>query len=440
MAAETHSGQRARLLAAVVRVSAEHGYASATVARVIEQAGVSRASFYEHFADRADCFLAGVAEVEGRALEDLRRKTEGRAAGEAVAAALTALVELARKRPLEARCLMNETMAGGPRALAARERGIQAIARLIEQAHADAGAEARVPAAAAEVLVGATYRLLAARLRAGEPRLAGLGEELARWAGAYAQPARAQRWQRLDSLAAPARSPFLARAPLEAPPALAPGRPARPKAAVAENHRLRIVFATAELIRAHGYGETSVAAITRAAGVDGRAFYRVFKGREEAVAATHAFFFQNAMAVAAGAFFAFEQWPRRVWEAGRTLLQLLAQNPALTHACVVEGHAGAPASVRRLEELQAGFTIFLQEGYRQQPPDGVEAPSRVALEAIAHANFELIHRQARSDPHALAGLEGRFAFTCLAPFLGAARAGELVEELRRQPRGADEAG
>ena len=50
--------QRLRLLDAVARVVADKGYGGATVADVIALAGVSRRTFYEHFAGLEDCFLA----------------------------------------------------------------------------------------------------------------------------------------------------------------------------------------------------------------------------------------------------------------------------------------------------------------------------------------------------------------------------------------------
>lgn len=50
--------QRLRLLDAVARVVADKGYGAATVADVIALAGVSRRTFYEHFAGLEDCFLA----------------------------------------------------------------------------------------------------------------------------------------------------------------------------------------------------------------------------------------------------------------------------------------------------------------------------------------------------------------------------------------------
>jgi AcrR family transcriptional regulator len=227
----------------------------------------------------------------------------------------------------------------------------------------------------------------------------------------------------------PARSPFLAPAPLRAPQALKPGRPRRSAPPVSENQRLRIIFATVEIISRDGYAGVSVAAIARAAGVERRAFYALFTDKQSAVTAVHEFVFQNLMAVTAGAFFAAEEWPRRIWEAARAFTQFLEQNPALTHAAIVEGHVGAAAGVKRLEELLLGFTIFLQEGYGYEPHRQGSPPSRVALQTIAHANFEILYRQARSDRTNMAELVAPLAYVTLAPFVGVARAGELIEEM-----------
>jgi AcrR family transcriptional regulator len=50
--------QRERLFAAMVASTASKGYPATTVADLIALAGVSRATFYEHFDDKAHCFRA----------------------------------------------------------------------------------------------------------------------------------------------------------------------------------------------------------------------------------------------------------------------------------------------------------------------------------------------------------------------------------------------
>src|ERR1700722_14668338 len=70
---EVDDFQRARIVSAMIEVSAELGYLGAAVAPVVARAGVSRRTFYELFDGREDCFLAafewGVAQVRSVVLE-----------------------------------------------------------------------------------------------------------------------------------------------------------------------------------------------------------------------------------------------------------------------------------------------------------------------------------------------------------------------------------
>ncbi len=50
--------QRERLLAAMLRATAELSYREVSVQEVLDRAGVSRPTFYEHFDNKEDCFLA----------------------------------------------------------------------------------------------------------------------------------------------------------------------------------------------------------------------------------------------------------------------------------------------------------------------------------------------------------------------------------------------
>src|SRR4051812_12390409 len=64
--------QRGRLMAAVTELLAERGYAGLKVADIARVAGVSLATFYEHFADKTECMYAAYelfAEVLGGAAQ-----------------------------------------------------------------------------------------------------------------------------------------------------------------------------------------------------------------------------------------------------------------------------------------------------------------------------------------------------------------------------------
>jgi AcrR family transcriptional regulator len=419
-----------RLLSASVLTIAEHGYEHATVAHVIAVAGISRATFYEHFASKEACFLAALEDVERSILAAVIAGIEAQSEQSALAAAIASLVSFAQEHPAPARLLMNATMAAGPGALDARDHGVGAIARLIDSAEQWADPVTRAPVLPTEILIGTAYRLLGSRLRRGEHRQEAVQEDLLDWVADYEDPTGRARWRAPATPPAAERAALLARAPLRTPAPLAPGRPRGSSSSVAENHRQRIIFATAEVIRRDGYPAASVAEITRAAQVDSRVFYSLFAGKHDAFRALREFAFQHAMAVTAGAFFAVEQWPRRIWEAARAFTHFLEQNRTLADACLIESDAGGPETVQRFEDLVAGCTIFLQEGYQYQPHSNGSPPSRVALDAIAQAELEIIYRRIRgSSGLDVAELAGQLAYVCLAPFVGAARAIELIDEI-----------
>jgi AcrR family transcriptional regulator len=426
---DRESTRRERLLSAMIDVATTDGYAAATVARVVVRAGVSRPSFYEHFIEKEDCFLAALAGVQEQMLAQVTRAVRGEGPEQAAGAAVAALIDFADSKAAMGRLAMSEALAGGPRALDARDRGIEEIARTVEQAFAQVPAGRSIPDVPLATTIGAVQRLLASRLRRGERGLARMQKDLLGWLSSYEQPAGEHRWRTLAPSPPPARSSFVARIPLRAPPPPAPGRARLSEGRVAENQRQRIVFATAELVARKGYAATTVAEIAKHSKLDGRVFYRLFADKQDAFAAVHELAFQRTMAVTAGAFFAGGQWPERVWEAGRAFTQFIAQNPTLTHASLIEGHAGDPARVQRLEDLLGAFTIFLQEGYEHGTHGA--PPTRLAVEAIAAANFEIVYRQARwhGATADMAGLLTHLSHICLAPFLGSARANELIDEL-----------
>src|SRR2546430_4460155 len=59
---EVELSQRARLLQAATEAVAEQGYVNTTVADILARAGVSRATFYQLFSDKEDCFNAAYRE------------------------------------------------------------------------------------------------------------------------------------------------------------------------------------------------------------------------------------------------------------------------------------------------------------------------------------------------------------------------------------------
>ncbi|HTA36213.1 MAG TPA: TetR/AcrR family transcriptional regulator [Solirubrobacteraceae bacterium] len=424
---EQRDGQRERLLQAIVEEAGERGLEQTTIAHVIARAGVSRPTFYGHFSDRQACVLQALRGVQAALLAQIAQAISRQEPQRATHATIVALLEFAEAQPAAARMLLNEALAGGSEVLDARDEGLAATVALIDAAHRSLPDASPLPDLPAELLVGAVHRVLASRLRRGERGLLSLQDDLLAWIDSFQRPIAEHRWSHGRAFPPPARSAFLPEAPLRPPLPLASGRPRRSAGAIAENQRLRIIFATAAVIAERGYSISSVAEIIRAAGVDARVFYSLFSDKQDALMAVHELGFQRTMAVTAGAFFAAEEWPTRIWEAVRAFTQGLDQNPSFSRVGLVEGHAGRPETVQRLEDLMAGFTIFLQEGYQYAASNG-RGPSTLGLEAIAAANMELLYRRARADAQVAAQLPA-IAYCCLTPFISPGRADQVIDEL-----------
>jgi AcrR family transcriptional regulator len=431
-AAACRSSQRQRLLGAVTDLASRDGYTAVTVGQVIARAGVSRATFYESFINMEACFVAALAPICRRLLAGIRSAVASDCAEHAVVRATHALLVFASSRPTQARLLMNDSLTGASRLRSVRDGFIDDAAAIIEDAHGRAGSSAIIPDLPPRLLVGVSCRLIAARLHEGPDgsHLRGLHEELNSWADAYRLPLARHHWPTVTALAPAARSPFLPPGALCAPSAMVPSRRRAREGALAENQWSRIVFATAELIRRDGYAAATVARIAAAAGVDTRAFYRLFADKQQAFTAGCELLFRHAIAAAAGAFVGGEDWPDRLWEAARALAQYADGNTTLAYVALVESHTGSSSPSRRAQDIARASTIFLQDGLAYlpgDPPGALSQPSEVVLEAIGMAVFELAYRHARQAGEvALSTLVAPMVFIALVPFLGADAASEFV--------------
>ena len=110
------SGQRERLLAATERLMAEKGCAGTTIEGIVKAAGVSSVTFYEHFSDKEECFVAAFdREVRSCAPSCGEAAPAELPWGERVRAGLGALLAAVDAEPARARLCFVEAQKGGPR-------------------------------------------------------------------------------------------------------------------------------------------------------------------------------------------------------------------------------------------------------------------------------------------------------------------------------------
>jgi AcrR family transcriptional regulator len=160
---------RQRILVAMAEVVAKRGYQGTTIEHIVKRAGVSRATFYEHFENREDCLLAGFAD----AAVELQRRMEAAAAKapawpERVRAALTAFLDYSAANPAIARTCIVESVTAGPVAMEHYERALQTFVPLFRQGRETEEATGELPDDLEDLIIGGLVWMVHQRLLRNE--------------------------------------------------------------------------------------------------------------------------------------------------------------------------------------------------------------------------------------------------------------------------------
>lgn len=133
--------QRERLLAAMTSAVAEKGYANTAVADVIQRAGVSRATFYQLFTDKDDCFRATfeafaerLATLMGAVLEGVRLAGAEDPMTKLDRVITTYLAVLHSARELS-KVFLVEVYAAGPEVIAQRQASLERFIDVVAETH-----------------------------------------------------------------------------------------------------------------------------------------------------------------------------------------------------------------------------------------------------------------------------------------------------------------
>ena len=122
--------RRELILAAMVRVVGSKGYKETSVADVIEEAGTSRTTFYKHFDDKHECFLAAYDMLVEQVFAEVVANCDSEQPWlERMEKGLSTIVDLFAVDPKLARTAVVEVAAAGADA---RQRHWNAVARFTE--------------------------------------------------------------------------------------------------------------------------------------------------------------------------------------------------------------------------------------------------------------------------------------------------------------------
>jgi len=160
--------QRQRILDAIADVAGLAGYSAMSVEEIIGAAGVSRRTFYDHFNDKEDAFLAALDATSREMLDRVRTASDASETfGGCVRDCLAAFLEFVAEKPRYAEILIVEVLAAGPAAVACRNELMQTVTEMLRRGAARAAKGGRPPELTAETIIGGIYEVVYSRVLQG---------------------------------------------------------------------------------------------------------------------------------------------------------------------------------------------------------------------------------------------------------------------------------
>ena len=358
----------------------EKGYAATTVSDVIRRAGVSRKAFYEHFANKEECFLAtydSIAAVGRRGVSMAFRRAEG--LPDSVQAALGELIELAIARPQALRVLMVEIGAAGPAGIERREQLVVRYEDFLRESLGLPAGPGAIPNPILRGVVGGILHVIYTHLRRGERKqLRRRLPDLVNWATSYwpapesiltlVDPTPQELHLDLTGGGRAAPGSLSLGAATSRRRRLPRGENGMPRSFVVHSQRERILDAVTNLTARGGYAALTVEGIAAEASVSLQAFYEHFSDKEDAFLVAYEIGQDKALALVERAYDAQPDWRYGVRAGLAALFNFLAGEPAFAHMAMIDVLAATERTSARAFKGAAPYAQMLQ-------PDPEHAPN-----------------------------------------------------------------
>jgi AcrR family transcriptional regulator len=161
--------QRQRLVDAVPRVVAKHGYEAMSVADIVKAAAVSRNAFYNNFGDKQECFAAAHEACQERLLAILEQPCErGSSVEERVETALGAALAVLAAEPQVARLLFVEAPAASEEVALRYHEWLRRYGVLLRSTVPGAPAKSSLAVEMDQVIVGGIASRIASEVLQGQ--------------------------------------------------------------------------------------------------------------------------------------------------------------------------------------------------------------------------------------------------------------------------------
>jgi len=388
--------QRERLFAAMVAVTARKSYATTSVADLVEASGVSSRSFYEHFRDKEDCFLATMDEILAitQTLAEQALESDG-AAPERAQRAVRALVAMAAAQPASAKlCSVTAFCAGeAPRQRIAA--AVTDLSALIQRGLDEIPERGGMPAEITQAIFGGVSLVLYRRLARDEVEsLEEVGARLCDWVVSIPPPPKTLRpkARRRRAMAGGGPPPLAAHVPAE-----------------------RILRGFAAVVTEKGYNATTIADVAARAHISQNTFYKHFRDKAGALEAVLDSSGAQMLAATLPAVRREPQWPGVVRVAFEALCAFMAAEPVFAYLREVEVYAIGPEVVAQRDRTRSEIVQMVATvGEPEQEFDPI------ALEATLGAFQSLLYsRLVDGRTRDLPEVPPIVTYLTLAPALGA---------------------
>jgi AcrR family transcriptional regulator len=396
--------QRERLFAAVVANCEEKGFDATSVEDLLRTSGVSRATFYEQFDDKLDCFRAAEDEMVAAAISAVADEFGGE--GDAILrprAALEAFIRLIVAQPAAARMCLVESYAAGETGISPVRRAIDWIILLGRDAAEQMPDRAEMPPEVLRGIIGGLYQVIYGRLlERRQDELPDLVPGLWKWAMSFPSPAR----------------------PLRRPGRLIVARPistAPPFASYSPEQRIIRGFAAA--VAKKGYPATTIADIAAAASISQTTFYEHFEGKEDALGAALDSSGAQLLAAVMPAVRRADDWRIALRICFEEMCGFLASEPAFASLRTVDIYGAGPAAIASRDEIGRQMVGALLEPALKAGVNATDLMIEASAGAVYGVMFEGVWKGKTADLPRLAPFLTYFA---LAPFIGAEEACEVA--------------
>jgi len=199
---------------------------------------------------------------------------------------------------------------------------------------------------------------------------------------------------------------------------------------IARSQRERLLEAAIRVVAEKGYAATTVADLTRQAGISRTTFYAMFDDKEGCFLAAYDGIVDALVRRVAAAYEGEGEWPQRARAGLAALLEALAEEPEVARLALVDVGSAGPAAQRRFRAAMQRLTPFFDEG-RDFAPGGRNLPANTSRMAIGAVTGLIVDELTEERAEDLPELLSDVLFATLVPYIGPDAAAREVGEKSR---------